>query len=319
MKPELSSNNATVLTIIVSYNAIDCLKKCIPSVKSDPISSDIFVIDNNSTPDVIQYLQAQDELTLFQSSKNIGFGRANNIALASALKNSYKYVFLLNQDAYIEKNCISDLVKIADENPEFGILSPAHLNGRDDKLDPKFSQNYVAPILPELLHDIENGKSKSVYMSKYANAAAWLIRTRSLNLTGGFDPLFFMYGEDDDLCDRMRYHKQKIGICPSLFVNHTRHQSNQSTYMKRIVHLIKVQYSRNIYTAKYINRSFLSNFYVLSVNTFTVTLNKLLMQRKLETLFVSICAYIAAISKLYKIYSHWKQQKKRGAHWLVND
>ena len=52
------------------------------------------------------------------------------------------------------------------------------------------------------------------------NAAAWLIPKKTLEIVGGFSPLFFLYGEDDNYCQRVKFHNLKIGICPGSYIKH---------------------------------------------------------------------------------------------------
>ena len=61
---------------------------------------------------------------------------------------------------------------------------------------------------------------KDVYETKYVNAAAWLIPRNVLTKVGGFDPLFFHYGEDDNYLNRVIYHGFKVGICPHSRIVH---------------------------------------------------------------------------------------------------
>ena len=67
---------------------------------------------------------------------------------------------------------------------------------------------------------------KEVYSTDYINAAAWLLSKRTLELVGGFDPLFTLYGEDDDYLHRVRYHGLKIGLCPKQRIVHDHTSAN---------------------------------------------------------------------------------------------
>ena len=113
--------------IIVTYNAMNWLSKCLNSCKDYPV----VVIDNASTDETVTYIKKQfPKVHLIPQSKNLGFGQANNLGIRYALNNGADYVFLLNQDAYLQGECINQLIKIHQNNPEFGILSPIHLNGK---------------------------------------------------------------------------------------------------------------------------------------------------------------------------------------------
>ena len=126
--------------IIVSYNGMPWLSKCLSSC--EPYQ--VIVVDNNSSDGSVAYIKKEfPNIIILQQDSNLGFGSANNIGITYALKKGAEYVFLLNQDAYLEKNTIEELVKVHKIDAEFGILSPIHLNGEGSKLDNNF-RNYIA-------------------------------------------------------------------------------------------------------------------------------------------------------------------------------
>jgi GT2 family glycosyltransferase len=89
------------------------------------------VVDNNSADDTVNFIKANyPEVTLLEQNKNLGFGKANNIGISLAMKNEADYVFLLNQDAWVQPDTIEKLVSAHQREPQFGILSPMHLNGK---------------------------------------------------------------------------------------------------------------------------------------------------------------------------------------------
>jgi len=153
----------------------------------------------------------------------LGFGQANNLGMSYALKQGADYVFLLNQDAYLEKDTIEKLVEVHKKIDNFGILSPIHLNGTGTRLDRNFSHylNYAGN--KEFFSDYVLNKSiKTIYTVPFVNAAGWLISRECLETVGGFDPLFFHYGEDDNYCQRLNFHGFKIGVVPAARLLHDR-------------------------------------------------------------------------------------------------
>ena len=208
--------------IIVTYNGMQWISQCLESCAGYKI----FVVDNASTdgtPDFI--IRNYASATLIRSKDNLGFGKANNIGIAKALEEGYKNVFLLNQDAYIVENTIETLEKVNDLNPEFGILSPIHLNGLGTKLDKRFAQHLGNERNTDFYSDYVLNRPKSIiYEIPFVNAAGWFVSNECLKNVGGFDPLFFHYGEDDNYCQRVRFHKYKIGVVPGTFIKHDREE-----------------------------------------------------------------------------------------------
>jgi len=211
----------SISIIIVSYNGISWLPTTLASI---PDKYHVIVIDNNSTDETVNFIKANyPGVTLLEQSKNFGFGQANNLGLSYALKRAADYLFLLNQDAYLNDNCLDILIDFQKENKEYGILSPIHLNGTGTRLDANFSNyvNYTGN--KDFLSDyVLNKKRKKVYQVPFVNAAGWLLSRECIEKVGGFDPIFFHYGEDDNYCQRVNYHGFKIGVVPDAKLLHDR-------------------------------------------------------------------------------------------------
>jgi len=223
----------TVWAVVVHFNGEEWIRQCLQSLSQSTLPLTIVVIDNQSTSRVgIDIIQNEFPcVTFIQSTENVGFGRANNTGLRLALENQADFAFLLNQDAWIEPDTVEKLVVISQQNPSFGIISPFHLNKDKSALEYGFANYLRADKCPDLISDIYFRQEKSVYPLPFVNAAAWLITKRCLQVVGGFDPLFFMYGEDVDYCQRCQYHHFAVGTSPQTTICHAR--DSISTYKKK--------------------------------------------------------------------------------------
>ena len=223
------ANNAKIFVIIVTYKGHRWYELCFTSLRNSEIPVQTVVIDNASNDGTVEYIREHfPEIHLIESHENLGFGRANNLGMRYALDNGCDYVFLLNQDAWIEPNSIKELVRIHQESPEYGVLSPMHItadkrtlyieieDGRTDHANSLLSDAYFQTL-------------QDVYPFKYINAAAWLMTRETLEIVGGFDPIFFLYGEDDNYLQRMEYHGVKLGLVPKVQIIHD-HQENEKNF-----------------------------------------------------------------------------------------
>lgn len=199
------------------------VERCLASI---PQVCSIVVVDNASTDGTVAYIQENyPQIHLLPQSTNLGFGQANNIGMRYALKQDVDYVFLLNQDAYLQENTLEILIATHIKSQEYGVLSPIHLNGQGTKLDEKFSQYLAYKNNPNFYSDFVLQKPRQdIYEVPFVNAAGWLLSKRTLQTIGGFDPIFFHYGEDDNYCQRVRYHGFKIGVVSSVFLSHDREE-----------------------------------------------------------------------------------------------
>lgn len=209
-----------VFVIIVTYKGKRWYDKCFESLRKSTIPVEIVVVDNTPGDEDAEYIRTNHpDVHLIKTEENLGFGRANNLGMRYALDNGCDYVFLLNQDTWIEEDAIDKLVKIAENHPEYGIVSPMHCNTTFTGLHMQIGIGKTYRN-EKLLSDIYFNTLKDIYETNYVNAAAWLLPRKTLETIGGFCPMIFHYGEDDDYINRVLYHKKKIGVCPSSRIVH---------------------------------------------------------------------------------------------------
>ncbi|MBZ4041951.1 glycosyltransferase family 2 protein [Flavobacterium hibisci] len=233
-----------IVVVIVTYNPKKWLEKCLNSIMQSTIFLETIIIDNKSTDGSPLIIKNKfPEVTLIESNENLGFGRGNNIGIAKAFSDGADYVFLLNQDAWIQPDTITDLMIAHQKEPQFGIVSPMHLNGNGNALDYKFSKYINPERCYNLYSDIFlNIIKKKIYPVNFINAAAWLISRECLEIVGGFNPSFFHYGEDDNYVQRIKFHGFKIGVCPNSIIYHDRETTSENRYFTDD----KIVYSRSV-------------------------------------------------------------------------
>ena len=215
------------LVVITSFNGIRWIDHCLNSCPHEQT----IVIDNASTDSTVSHIRKNyPEVTLIENKSNIGFGQANNIGIQKALSEGAEYVFLLNQDAYLGQDCIEKLIEVHQSNPEYGILSPMHLNGNGTNFDWNFSEYLKRISSGNLLFDFMRGNTEKVYPLPFVNAAGWLLPKSTIERVGLFDSMFFHYGEDENYCQRVHYHGLKVGIVPEALIRHDR-ESRARNYM----------------------------------------------------------------------------------------
>lgn len=211
-----------IYVIIVTYKGKQWYDRCFTSLRESSISIKTIVVDNASNDGTVEYIRERfPEIHLIESKENLGFGRANNLAMRYALDEGCDYVFLLNQDTWVEPDVIEKLVKVHQQHDEYGILSPLHVapDGKNLNMLVDDGKNQYEKNL-DLLSDSLLGVCKEVYPISYVNAAAWLLPRKTLETVGGFDPIYFHYEEDDDYLNRVYYHKLGVGLCPQARIVH---------------------------------------------------------------------------------------------------
>lgn len=220
-----------VLVIIVTYNGIRWIDRCLSALRQSTHPVTTMVIDNNSTDGTPRYIAEHfPEVILVGKKENLGFGQANNVGLRYALDNGYDYVLLLNQDAYLQAVAIDEMFKVADGK---NLFSPLHLTGEGKRLDSHFRES-LRRADNELLDDLLIGNEiKSHYEVGEVCAACWFMPIDIIRKIGGFNPLFFQYGEDNNYYTRLEYHHCKTFVVPSAHVWHDRNKIGNELVFNR--------------------------------------------------------------------------------------
>lgn len=212
-----------LFVIIVTYKGKQWYDRCFASLRESTVPVNTIVIDNASNDGTVGYIKENyPEIHLIASDENLGFGRANNIGMRYALDNDCDYVFLLNQDAWVEPDTFEKLVGIHQRHSEYGLLGPVQVNAEKTKVLDGVIHFLVNPdnINIDMFSDLMMGTVDEVYPVAEINAAAWLLPRKTLETVGGFDPLFLHYGEDWNYLSRVLYHKMKVGLTPHIQVVH---------------------------------------------------------------------------------------------------
>lgn len=203
-----------VSIIVVSYNTREMTLECLRSIydQTKDLSYEVIVVDNASADGSAQAITEQfQETALLALNENLGFGRANNLAVQQA---TGEYILLLNPDTVVLDGAVQKLHAFAKQHPKAGIWG-----GRSFYADMSLSPGscWQFPSLWSMVCSAL-GLNKVWPNSEFFNSEAYggwqrdtvrpvdmvtgcfLLITRSLwDELGGFDPKFFMYGEDADL------------------------------------------------------------------------------------------------------------------------
>ena len=226
-----------IYVIIVTYNGMKWIDKCLLSLRESSEMVYSIIIDNCSSDGTVEHVRSSfPEVTIIQNEENRGFGFANNQGIEYAYQNGGTHFFLLNQDAYVYPDTIRILADAQDNN-KISLVSPIHLNGSGDTMDQQFFEySIISEHNRRLVSDLAVKNVQECYPVDFVNAAAWMLSKTCVEKIGGFDPVFFIYGEDSNYCQRVHYHKEQLCIIPNAFVRHDREvHGNTKVYNKRAV------------------------------------------------------------------------------------
>ena len=198
--------------IIVTYNSGSLIAECLSSVRQQKdIAIETIVIDNASNDNTLEVLGGiTREITLIQNRENLGFGRACNLG---ALQSHGRYLYFLNPDAQlIGESALAKLCRAMDEHPVWGLAGTRVIAATGEVKAP--AANYPDQQRVRINFSKLPGKIASV------GGASMIARRQVFEQLGGFDPNFFLYGEETDLCLRARQRGHEVGYVESVEVRH---------------------------------------------------------------------------------------------------
>ena len=180
------------MVLIVNYNGMWCLQKCLESIESQTYSNiEVTIVDNASTDGSVQLIRKNfPELKLVANERNWGYARAANQAMDES---AGEYLFFLNMDTWLEPNLIEVLVSKIQESPSMLICGCTQLSYDSTQLlSSGLTTDFLGyPATPDA--------GKGIL---YADGASMLVGRSAFESLGGFDPVYFMYGEEVDFCWR---------------------------------------------------------------------------------------------------------------------
>ena len=192
----------------------------------------LYLVDNSSTPR-LQYLQKLDSrIEYIYTGKNLGFGKAHNIAMRKSIEENANYHLVLNPDIYFEAGVLEELSDFMEKNKDIANIMPKvfYPNGdlqylckllptpkelivrrfiKDEKIVQKINHNYE-------LRDFRYDKILNV---PSLSGCFMFLRVECLKELGLFDENIFMYMEDIDL-NRRLHSKYKTIFYPNVSITH---------------------------------------------------------------------------------------------------
>ncbi len=207
--------------VIPNFNGKVFLKDCLASLQRQSFQDfRVIIVDNGSTDGSLELLrQDYPDVELIAWEDNRGFSVAVNAGIE---RSSAPLVFLLNNDTELDLQCLAELVRMAEEKPEYDFFAAKMLNYHDhsrlDGAGEAFLRGGVGYRLGTMEHDAPCYSTPRQVFGACAGAA--LYRREFFVDLGSFDEDFFAYLEDVDLNLRANSRGRKCWYVPEARVYH---------------------------------------------------------------------------------------------------
>lgn len=260
--------------IIVNYNVKELLEQCILSIfaASKNLKVEVIVVDNNSFDGSVDFLKEKFPsshcVKIISLDRNLGFAKANNVGAKAA---SGEYLLILNPDTILQEDTIEKTLAFYKKDPSVGAVT-CKLILPSGKLDLACRRSFPTPSVAlyrilGLSRLFPKSKIFGKYNLTYLNeniacevdaiaGAFMLIKKENYDKIGGFDEDYFMYGEDLDLCFRIKKFGYKIYYNPETSIVHYKGESTKKS---------SLSYVNNFYGAMqiFVRKNLHTNFWLL--------------------------------------------------------
>lgn len=210
-----------VSVIIPNWNGKILLKDCLDSLQKQAFKGfEIIVVDNGSTDGSVEYINDKyPKVKVIKLDKNYGFSKAINTGVKASIG---EYVFLLNNDTRVDKNCIKELINCIKKHSNLISVNCKLLNFYNPKLidGVGVTINEVGQARSIGWNQKDVGQFKDKMYIFGATGGAALFKRKEFIKLGGFDENYFMYSEEVDFAFRAQYKGYKSIFCPKAIVFH---------------------------------------------------------------------------------------------------
>jgi len=251
---------------MVNYNTRELTLEAIASIFSSLLDPDfrveVIVVDNASVDGTADAIELRfPDVRVIRSPENLGFGRGNNLGADSAVGEA---LFLLNTDTIVRPGAIEKLYHALYAQERRGVVGP-FLENRDGSYQTSMTSfpsvwrtfcyyfwlDRIFPNIPFFGDGTMNHADPLVERDvDVINGAAMMIRRDLFASINGFDPEYFMYYEESDLCKRVADRGYSAHYSPSARVLHLINQSSRSR-MWWFHQMLRI--SRKVYARKHMN------------------------------------------------------------------
>jgi GT2 family glycosyltransferase len=249
-----------VSALIVSYNVCDLLRECLRAFyDSSELPAQAVVVDNASSDGSPVMVEREfPQARVLRMPRNSGYGQANNAGLQHC---QGRFILLLNPDVTVGPACVGALADFLLVRPDAGAVGP-RLRRPDGSLDLAARRGFPTPSnafyrfsgLSRLMphserfnrYNMGHRPETEVHEMDAGSGACLMVRRAAIDRVGFFDPDYYMYGEDIDLCYRLKDGGWKVFYLPSASAVHVKGAATSQHTMRMMFEFHKAMWTFHV-------------------------------------------------------------------------
>lgn len=220
----MQGNNTKISIVIPYYKGSDFITACIQSLDHSSVDCHIYIVDND--PAGLDSLQSRHSLCIVKTESGIGYGRASNAGVHQAIEDGAKIIVVSNQDVKFLPDTLQKLCSGITDESKLIVNTPLLLDYDLKGISPFFKSQVL--VSTGYLNDLEKSTVQEYYNAEGAYGACFAFPARLYSEVGLFDPIFQMYGEDEDLFNRVQRVGGEVRLVPGARLGHFHNHVNAS-------------------------------------------------------------------------------------------
>jgi GT2 family glycosyltransferase len=218
------NSNEAVFAIVLNYCSLEDTLGCVSRVRASRGADVRVLVMDNASPDgsglaLARQLPADE---FVQLKRNTGYAGGNNAGIRLAIARGARHVLVLNPDVRVGPKAVARYCEILAERPDVGALNSIQVGPDGETIDSGFRSGILTPLGYAGRRLRDNVFPPLFEAPRWLLGAALMLPVSTLERVGGFDPLFFAYGEEIDLCRRIRLHGLTLAITAEEPIVHLR-------------------------------------------------------------------------------------------------
>jgi len=207
--------------IIIHYKSLENTAECLKSIenlKKNKTELTVYIIDNNSEIGTSTLKSNKVLVKIIKSDKNLGYSGGNNLGGNVAYLDGMDYLWFLNDDIILDKNCLDNLVNFIGNHPKAGVVGPKvyFATGYEYHKD-RYSKSDLGNVIwwaggkidwnnvwtnHTGIDEVDKGQFNKTGLTDTVVGVAMLVTRDVWKVLGGFDDRYYLYYEEGDFCQR---------------------------------------------------------------------------------------------------------------------
>ncbi len=224
-----------VITVVLCFNAKKYIGACLDSLKK--IKTDIILVDSGSSDGSVDFLETNySELKLIETNINLGYAGGNNVGLRYALEHKYDFVWIVNPDIVVDTKALDEALKVMTKDPKTAVVgSKVYFAPGYEFHKNRYSKKELGKVIWYAggvndwknvfavhfgINEVDNSQFDKEKTIGFATGSSMLIKCEALKKVGILNEKYFLYFEENDLCQRLLKFGYQIMYAPRSKVWH---------------------------------------------------------------------------------------------------